>query len=185
MSNTNICFGNKDIDLLKSFIGKKMISFCCDEFDFKPSVYGLVGIRINKSNLVISNMNEPIDYFGAIEDISVLKILIDQKLEKSLLKNKNLIVNNIDNKILKIYIVNDMYQIEKEDGNHQINITKGIVFEFEENYQIGFEKDVFFSEEIIIHKGYNVISQFINIDEFKEEFDKQYKPNSKRSILEL
>ena len=50
-------------------------------------------------------------------------------------------------------------------------LTRGIVFDLGDR-QIAFEKDIWFSEEIIVHRGYNLTGCFSSTENFGDDWDK-------------
>lgn len=74
MKKIDLRFSETVMNDIKSIIGKEMIKYKCDPFEFSTSVYGIVGVEFEGTTYAISNLIEVMDYYGEQEDIAVLKI---------------------------------------------------------------------------------------------------------------
>ena len=178
-------FTNIELEFLKTLVGKKFDSFFCDKFTFNTMAYGIIYFKIGTKEFSITNLQEPIDCLGDIEDGGVFKINYDVKERKSLLENIELIKHSVNSKIKNIYIVNDKQSIESNNELYEYETTVGFIFEVEDNYQIGFERTVFFSEDINVIQGYEIVNKFVSVDELLEQYDKEYNPKCSREIIKI
>ena len=74
MKNIDIRFSASDFTELQSMVGKKMLKYKCDPFEFSTSVYGIVGIAFEDASYAFTNLTEVIDYYGEQEDVALFKI---------------------------------------------------------------------------------------------------------------
>ncbi len=185
MTITNTTLNNNDIDFLKSLKGKNFETYYCDRFTFNTSAYGIVYFNIAKQSFALTNMLEEMNYFRAKDDNAVFHIKHDIKERKSLLVNVELIKHEINNKIEKIYIVNDTTSLTFDNVEYQYITTMGIVFEVEGGRQFGFERTVDFSEDIFVIIGNDVINKFVPVENNIKDQDPKAKPSCKRDIIEL
>ena len=99
--------------------------------------------------------------------------------------NIELIEHDVNSKIEKIYIVNDTTSLTFNGTEYQYITTMGIIFEIEGERQIGFERTVDFSEDIDVQVGYNVINNFVPVEDNIADQDKNSNPTTKRDIIQL
>ncbi len=106
--------------------------------------------------------------------------------EKIPIIDKNQFIKTpVGEKIKNIYLVQEN-QRTYENGKQAYNVwlTRGIIFDMGEN-QIAFEKDQWFSEEILVHKGYDLINRFASTDVFGKDWDSDIIAECSREIIML
>ena len=183
MKTIDIRLNEQEKELLKSLIGKRLQSFHHDEFRFTPSSTQAVKIVMESDvPYYLYSFVEEQDYFGVNEDVAVWSVG-DEKLP--IIDKKQFIKTPVGEKIKNIYLVQEN-QRTYEDGEQAYNVwlTRGIIFDMGEN-QIAFEKDQWFSEEIIIHKGYDLINRFASTDVFGKDWDPDVITECSREIISL
>ena len=185
MVKTQSLLSNEEIEFLKGLINKKFDSYYCDKFTFNTMAYGVVYFKAGNTNFSITNFLEPIDYLGDFEDGGVFKINKEISEKKSLLENVELIKHTVNSKIKNIYLVNDVQSIEDNNETYEFTSTVAVIFEVEDNYQIGFERTIYFSEDINVLQGYNVAEKLTPTNNFLEQIEKNNNPKSTREIIKL
>lgn len=187
MKQIDLRFSASDMAEIENMIGKKMIKYKCDPFEFSTSVYGIVGIIFEHSAYVFTNRVKVLDYYGSLEEVAVFKMSrIPSTDIYSMVKSQTMIENPIESKISDIFIVNEKQQLfEKGEQTYEVQITRGIIFKFEDNHELSFEKSIWFSEDIIVEKGYDLIHRFAPTSEFEEGWSGDLQGTCSREILSL
>ena len=172
MRKYNIKFNDKDISMLQSMIGKYFEYYRADPFMYSTSVYGEVGLVVDKNAYCLSNYVQPLHYYGAIDDVGIFKIAkVDIEDVKSQLDNTIMVDRPINQKIVSINIVNEIQELFKNGEQiYEYALTRGLIFELEDGLEISFEKDVWFSEDIIVNKGYKLVDKFNDVQEFVDDW---------------
>lgn len=186
--NTSIIIPNKEIDLLKSMIGKTFDKYKCDPFINTPMVYGIIGIYINGKPFKITSLLKTVQRFLVKDDVAILQIAetTDENI-KTFMVDGEMIDTPINSKIKSISVVNDYQTIEHTGHIYEFNSTVGLIFSLEDSREISFEIGTWFSEMITIRKGYHLIDKFTPIDDFIEEWE-DYEdcfPHSQRKIVSI
>ena len=186
MVKIDITFDEKTMNIFQNFIGKIFEKYKADPFTYSPSVYGIIGIYIDKSVYKLTDFAEVFDYYGANEDVAVFKFenSVDDEI-KTCTINGEMIDCNIENTISKIQIVNEHQKsFYKGEQDYDVWVTRGIIFFFSDGLELSFEKDVF-SELIFIEKGYNLISRFTPKDDFAKNWVDGNTGECTRKIIEI
>lgn len=175
-----------DMAMINNLPGEKFKYYKCDTFDFTNSVTQIVGFCIGNKMYALTNIQEPVDYFGTAEDISVYRF--DETEENSIrsaFSDTEMIKTPIDGVISQITLVNERQEVIAEDESYSVWLTRGIIFEVD-GREIAFEKDVVpFSEEIIIQRGYHLIDRFSDKKEFLEGWDDNVKVSCDREVIKI
>lgn len=148
-----------DKDLLKSFKGKIFNKYKHEKFLFTNTVTQILGFVIDGNSYELSNDYELVDFMGWDNEATICRI--KQKDWNEILSNRDdVIETDINEKIKAITLVNDhfvSYSYGKIDYDWWE--TRAIIFNFGE-LEVSFEKqDCFFSMEIEINKGYDLINK--------------------------
>jgi hypothetical protein len=95
----------------------------------------------------------------------------------------NMIEYPVENRITEIRIVNENQRLFHHDEQiYDVYTVRGIIFVLEDGREISFEKPIWFSEEIYIQKGYDLIEKFAPFEEFAEGWNEDYHGESSREI---
>ncbi|MDO5448923.1 MAG: hypothetical protein Q4F70_04885, partial [Clostridia bacterium] len=107
------------------------------------------------------------------EDVAVFKFSSCYPEDiKSQEDNGTLITNPVNCKILSISIIEENQQLfHNDEQTYNVFVPRAIIFHFEDEHEIMFEKDIWFSETITIQKGYNLKEAITPIDEFLEGWE--------------
>lgn len=184
MSKLDIRF---NAGMVKSWIGKKFEQYKCDAFDFTNSVTQIVGLYIDGRTYALTNIQEPVDYYGSKEDIAIFRIAeAGNNNIKSAFCNIKQIVTPVNGAIEKVKLVNEEQKVKRSEGaEYTVWITRGIIF-YVDGREISFEKDnVPFSEEIVIRRGYNLINDFSDEKEFLQDWDEGIVPECHREVIDF
>lgn len=156
-------FTDKEIGILKSLVGKKLIAFHHDEFHFTNSSSQLVCIESEAGTTYLYSLTEPLDYYGSVEDVAIWTIS-DERYK--FVDKKQLISSFVNETVNKIYVIQENQRLfESGQQTYDVWITRGIIFDFSK-HQFSFEKPIWFSEDIYIRKGYKLINEFAGTDKF-------------------
>ena len=173
MKSINIAFPNETYKIFDKMIGKNFVKFSCNKFIYSNSAYGIVGIYIDDAVYKITNFIDVVDYYGKLEDVAVFKFeKADKKEIVSAIQDEEMNDNPIRRIIKKIEVVNEN-QVQYKNGEILYNnwVTRGLIFYFDDGTELSFEKDIWFSEDIGIERGKNLIDKFSSTDEFSEAWE--------------
>ena len=187
MKQIDIRFSASDMSLIQSMIGKRLIKYKCDPFEFSTSVYGIVGIALEDSAYAFTNLIEVMDYYGEQEDVALFKMKrIPFSSIHSLIQNQAMVETPMDSIISEIIVVNEQQQLfENDEQIYEVLLTRGIIFKFEDGHELSFEKSIWFSEDIAVEKGYNLIERFTPVNEFSEGWSGEYRGECSRELISL
>jgi hypothetical protein len=176
-----------NVNVIKGLIGKTFIKYKCDAFDFTNSVTQIVGIYIGERVFSLTNIQENVDYFGDNDDVAICRFTetVDDSV-KSAFKDTEMITTPVGGTIDKILIINENQKLFKNDEElYNVWLTRAIIF-YVDRREISFEKDnVPFSEEIVIHRGYDLIEKLSDEKEFLTAWSEGLVPECTRDIIEI
>ena len=102
------------------------------------------------------------------------------------LTGENMLDIPIDMKIIRVDIINENQRLYKNGiQTYEVWVTRGVIFKLENGREISLEKDVWFSEDIIVERGEKLIEKFVSTNEFVENFDGEYKAECQRETIVL
>lgn len=179
MKQIDIRLNVNEVSLLRSMIGKEFSSFLHDEFNYTQSSSQVIELVISGKSYYIYSFTEEKDYFGSAEDVAVWTIS-DRKLP--IVDKKSFIKTPVNETIIGISLIQENQAVfEKDEQIYDVWVTRGIVFDLGDR-QIAFEKDIWFSEEIIVHRGYNLADCFSSTDSFGDDWEKSVRTECRREI---
>ena len=153
---TDRMFSDKEIKLLRSMLGKKLVYVQCDAFTFNNWVYQRVGLQLDGMKVELTNVISVQNYFGAEEDICDFSIgMVDEF--RSGLEDTPQIQIPVDFHISRIQIVNETQSM---NGVPKYRFVRGLVFIGANAREIAFEKTDDFSEQIAISRGKELAKKF-------------------------
>lgn len=184
----DISFSGAATELLKGIIGKTFDFYSCDPFEFSPSVFGIVGIKVeDKFYKLTCNLEKTIRFWND-DEVAQLRFeeCGDQRTE-SRMDGGTMIDMPVRDTIVGIDVINDLEAVTFEGEERTFQSTKGIIFRLSSGNEISFEVDTWFSEMITIQRGYNLIDKFTPVDDFLEEWEdcKGYTATVERTIVSL
>lgn len=176
-----------DASVIQSWIGRNFRKYKCDAFEFTNSVTQIVGLYIGDEVYALTNIQEPVDYYGTVEDTAVSKLLVsDDNRIKSAFKDTEMISTPVESEITSVKLVNEQQKMSINGiPEYEVWFTRALIIETG-GREILFEKDtVPFSEEITIRKGYDLINTISDNRDFLEEWDEGYSPEYIRDVVEI
>lgn len=92
----------------------------------------------------------------------------------------------VEEMIQEIQIVNEHQELfHLGVKTYDVQVTRGIIFLLQNGGEISFEKNIWFSEMISIHKGTPLTNQFIPISEFEEDWTDDYVGKCERETIKI
>ena len=90
----------------------------------------------------------------------------------------------VDSVIADVIIVNECQRLFKKGVQiYEVMLTRGIIFKFEDGHELSFEKNIWFSEDITVEKGYDLIQRFTPVSEFAEGWSDDYRGECSREMI--
>ena len=150
---------------LKSLCGSTIRSIFHDPFSFTNTSLQIVRMAFDNKDYYLYSFTEPLDYYGSEEDVAVWSF---KDTEYPAVSKKDFIETPINETIKQIHVIQENQKLF-ENGNqtYDVWLTRGLIIDFGD-HQISFEKAVWFSEDIIIRKGYNLIDEFDSTESFTD-----------------
>jgi len=180
-------FSEENMNTLRSMLGQTMLKYKCDPFIFSTSVYGIVGIIFQDHAFAFTNTVEAADYYGNTEDVAFFRLTPASESEiQSRIQDEEMIEVAVNNEIAEIQVINEHQMLFENDlPTYDIWLTRGVIFKFVDGLELSFEKNVWFSEDITVEKGYNLITRFSSVNEFIENWDGKYRGECTRETISL
>ncbi len=173
MKKIDIRISSNEITLLKSLIGKILDNVEHDQFIFTNTSSQVVKLNSEGVSLFLYSFTEAMDYYGQEEDVAVWSV---EQNEYPIVANKSFIRMPVKQQLQSIMLVQENQQLfENAEQVYDVWLTRGIILDFGD-HQIAFEKPVWFSEDIIIRKGYALINTFRSEKEI--EMTEKWKPGA-------
>ena len=187
MTSIDTRLSSADMATIQSFVGKKMIKYKCDPFEFSTSVYGIVGVSFENMSFAFTNFIETMDYYGGQEDVAIFK-LVQMPFQNihSFIQNQTMVETPVESTVAEVKLVNECQKLfENGEQTYEVALTRGVIFIFEDGHELSFEKNIWFSEEISVEKGYDLINRFTPTSEFGEGWSGNYRGDCFREIISL
>lgn len=187
MNQIDVRFSASDMDAIKKMIGKRMTGYKCDPFFFSTSVYGVVGVAFDDASYAFTNYVQIMDYYGEQEDVAVFKIIpMPYEDIKSMIQNQEMIETPVNTIVSEISVVNERQQLfEHGQQTYDVYVTRGIIFKFEDGHEFSLEKNIWFSEDITVEKGYDLIERFTSTKEFEESWSGDFIGKCSREVISV
>jgi len=187
LKKIDVRFSASEMAEIHSMVGKKLVKYKCDPFEFSTSVYGIVGISFEDADYAFRNTIEVMDYYGEQEDVALFKV--ERKPFpniRSLIQNQIMIETPVEATVSEILVINERQQLfENEEQIYEVLLTRGILFRFQDGHELSLEKNIWFSEDITVEKGYDLLSRFTPETEFGEGWSGNYRGECSRDIISL
>ena len=163
MIQIDIRFNPDETNMLRSLIGEKLESIQHDPFLFVNSSSQALQINAECGTYYLYSFTEPLDYYGTTEDVAVWTF---ESERYKAVDNKAFITTPVQAVIKNITLVQENQRLFRgETQIYDVWLTRGIIVDFGD-YQLAFEKAVWFSEDIYVHKGYDLTKKFASVDNF-------------------
>ena len=162
-----------------------MVKYRADPFLYSNSVYGIVGIFVDDKAYAFTNRVAVLDYYGADDDVAVFKVKeVDRQQIQSLITGQEMVDTPVDSIISEISVVNEHQLLfEKDTQIYDVWLTRGIIFKFDDGHELSLEKEVWFSEDISIQRGYHLGENFTSTAEFAENWESPYRGECIRDCI--
>ena len=187
MKYVDVRFSNSDETALRGMLGRRLVRYKHDPFVFSASVYGVVGICVEGDAWTFTNFVEVADYYGADEDVAIFRMQrADWDDIRSCIPDQTMIETPVGRVVSSIDVVNERQKLFDNDIQiYEVCLTRGIVFKFDDGGELSFEKNIWFSEDITVRKGRNLIQSFSPTSEFVESWEDNLRGECSREIVEL
>ncbi len=172
MAVTDVRFDEATREVIQSLCGKELMSFECDDAAFGPfgvNAVETIAFHVGDACFEIRNLMEAHDRMGSHCDVAVLHFGRCEKFRSALAKTRA-VKTPIEERIRSIKVVEETQQIlNKNTIVDEIHLVRGIVFTLGDGSELAIEKDVWFSKNLILTRGRNLISEFRSTERFEEE----------------
>ena len=153
---------SEEREILRSLLGKVFLSVLSDETGSSAEV---AGMSVGDNTVYLYSFTEPIDYYGSVEDVALWTL---ERVKYPVVDKKRFITQPVEAEVKKILVVHEHQQVfENGEQLYNVRLTRGIIFDFGD-YQLSLEKAVWFSEEIYINRGYDLIDKFQPVSAFTD-----------------
>lgn len=178
MISIDIRLKSNEMAVLNSMVEKKLISVKHEPFVFVNSSSQVVQINSEIGEFYLYSFVESLDYFGSEEDVAVWSL---EAMPNKVVERKNFVETPFNENVKKIIVVQENQRLFQNEAQiYDIWLTRGIIFDFGER-QYSLEKAVWFSEDIYLQKGYDLINKFTSVDKFIDsDWDEDFKAECSR-----
>lgn len=183
MTYIDIRLKSDEMAILNSMVGKKLISVKHDPFVFVNSSSQVVQINTEIGEFYLYSFVEPSDYFGAEEDVAVWTLETERN---KVVDCKDFVETPINETVKSVLVVQENQRLFQNGTQiYDVWLTRGIIFDFGD-HQFSLEKAVWFSEDIYIRKGYDLVNKFTSIDDFiNSDWDEGCTAECSRQIITI
>ncbi len=126
MKKIDVRFSASEMAEINSMVGKKMVKYKCDPFEFSTSVYGIVGVSLEDADYAFRNKIEVMDYFGEQEDVALFSVERKPFSNiRSLIQDQIMIETPVEATVSEIIVVNERQQLfEHEKQIYEVLLTR-------------------------------------------------------------
>lgn len=94
------------MNTIKNMIGKTMLKYKCDPFEFSTSVYGIIGIELEDSSYAFTNTVTTMEYYDKEEEVTLFKMEnMSFKAIKSMVQNQNMFETPVNSIIADVLVM--------------------------------------------------------------------------------
>ena len=162
MVSIDVRLKSEDVQILQEAVGKNLDRIEHDEFVFTNASSQAVRFVLGDDLFYLYSFTEPLDYYGAEEDVAVWSV---EEKAYPLIADKSFVTTPVQKRISAIRIVQEHQMLyENAQQTYDVWVTRGIIIDFGD-HELAFEKPVWFSEDIVIRKGYDLIEKFQPVEE--------------------
>lgn len=185
MKTTSTRLSAASLETLAGMVGQKFEKYRCDEFKFAPAVYQIVGLFVGGQTYALLNETKELDYFGDIDDVAVMSVKAADKNEiRSHLVDGKQVDTPINQTIQDIIVFTDTEYMSKDGEDlYCYDFTAAIVIVLSDR-QVVFERDCWFSEDIVIYRGPDAMGKIRSAEE-NASSSKTLDVRMEREILHL
>ena len=105
-----------------------------------------------------------------------------------MLEGEEMIDFPICSTIKEIRVINENQRLYHDNvQTYDVYTARGLIFIFDDDRELSFEKPVWFSEDIYIKKGYNLFDKFVPVDNFSDGWEdcEGYTAKCEREIVTI
>lgn len=154
MKTYDMRFDAETMAMLQNLKGSVLKSIRSDAEALPSSAYGIAEIITSRGAYALTSTIEVADYFGALEDVAMFRLFPSTGNMPSRLMNTDMTNIPVEEMIQEIQIVNEHQELfHLGVKTYDVQVTRGIIFLLQNGGEISFEKNIWFSEMISIHKG--------------------------------
>ena len=162
MVSINIRLKTECIQILQAAVGKSLKEIEHDKYVSSNTSSQAVRFDMEDTIFYLYSFTEPLDYYGAKEDVAVWSV---EEKAYPLIADKSFVTTPVQKRISAIRIVQEHQRLfENAQQTYDVWVTRGIIIDFGD-HELAFEKPVWFSEDIVIRKGYDLIEKFQPVEE--------------------
>ena len=171
-----------DIAVLKELRGKTLDYIRLNPDDPSHTVLQVIEFAFGNEKRYLYCDLEVMDFFGLTEDISYFEFT---SIKYPFVDSCNLVVEQMGREITGVAEVRDTIK-EYLDGelDYEFSFTRGIIIHFGK-YQMSLEKVSYFSELIRVRKGYDLVSKFSPVEDYRNDFIPNTKLELSRDVIEI
>lgn len=183
MNKVDIRFKKSEMELLQSLIGQEIQSISHDAFLYVNSSSQIVQINSDNDVYYLYSFTEPLNYLGSTEDVAIWSF---ETRRYPAVDNKNFIQTPFMEKVKSISVVQENQRLYRNNEQiYDLWLTRALIFNFEER-QLSFEKAIWFSEDIYIRRGYNLIHELAPVDNFiNNDWDDTITAECSRKVIKI
>ena len=171
-----------DIAVLRELKGKTLDYIRLNPDDPSHTVLQVVEFTFGKEKYYLYCDLEVIDFFGLTEDISYFEFT---SVKFPFVDSCNLIENHVGLEVTGISEVKDTIKEYLEGKlDYEFSFTRGFIIHFGK-YQMSLEKVSHFSELIRVRKGYDLVSKFSPVENYRNEFIPNTQLELSRDVIEI
>lgn len=166
-----------ELSMLRSMIGRELTAYMHDEFLYTQSSSQVMVIVVEGVPYYLYSFTEALDYYGTVEDVAVWTVS-DEKYP--VVDKKSFVQTPVNETIKGISLIQENQRMYCDAGQtYDVWLTRGIIFDLGDR-QIAFEKDVWLSEEIMVHNGCDLAGKFAPAERFGQDWDKTVRTECSR-----
>ncbi len=191
MKTKNNSIGENGAKLLKSLVGKKLMTIKHDKFIRpQPVVFQRVGFVLENGFLTLDNRVDWMDDWFSMADYIPHLTLNEVKSESDLvLPGEPLtecLASPINEKISDVLLIEDDITVLKDgEAFQKLTSSEGIIIETEIRQYAFYKENVLFNEDLLIYRGHNVIEKVPDFKAHWDIFAKPYDGRCSRKIISM
>ena len=171
MIRQDLRFTERETALLRNWREKRLVLLQCEKKGYSHlnlTAYPAAILQIEDQTYYLYNFTEPLDYYGYVDDVA--RMTLSTTRETVVDSYGHLQTIPVNRTIQDVHLVQE-HQMLFENGEqlYDVYVTRGILLDFW-RLEISFEKPVWFSEDIFITIGHDVLKTFTPTKDFEEDW---------------
>lgn len=168
----NHCITYKELQMLKTLIGTKLVCFKSQKKDSWNRIFGNIAIITDKTEIELRNELTDIEYFGDSEDVSKFYVnQISASKPFSLMIEDEVFKTSVNEIITDIIIVEDEISIKDSSGNpiYEITMDDAVIIKTD-NSTYAISREWSLEEELIFIKTSDYKKDIYSIEQIISEW---------------